>query len=91
MSKEYTYQGETFAVSKPNNCTMTVSAKGLTAKLSIHPVTKQYFVELGGFRMRKDSLQAALDIACKQLLADSTRPSAKELCADMDGFYEALT
>ena len=90
MTKEYSYKGEKFAVSKPDKCTMTVSGKGLTAKLSIHEATNQYREELDGWGSDHNSLEAALNSACNRILKKAARPSAKELCAGMDDVYEKL-
>ena len=90
MSKEYIYSGEKFAVSKPDDCSMTVSAKGQTAKIAIHEATNMYRESLDGWGTDQKTLKGALDAACQRILVKAGRPSQKELCAGMDEFYASL-
>ena len=90
MTQEYVYQGEKFGVSKPDNCKMKVSGKGLTAVISIHTATNMYRESLDGWGSDHKSLRAALDSACRRILDKAARPSDKDLCAGMDEFYGSL-
>ena len=91
MTSKYEYQGETFEVSKPKDCKMLVSAKGLTAVVSIYAATNQYREDLDGWGSDRSSLDAALKGACQRILDKAARPTHKDLCADMDKFYDSLS
>ena len=91
MTKEYVYKSEKFAVNKPDDCTMKVSGKGLTAEISIHTATNMYRESLDGWGSDHKSLNAALDSACRRILDKAARPSDKALCAGMDEFYGSLS
>ena len=90
MIQEYIFEGEKFNVSKPDDCKMTVSRDGFTAKISIHAATNMYREDLDGWGSDLKTLSQALDSACRRILNKSARPSQKELCASMDEFYQTL-
>ena len=90
MDREVVYNGEKFTVSKPENCKMKVSGRGLTATISIHTATNKYREDLDGWGTDCDTLKRALDSACQRILDKAGSPSAKELCAGMDEFYGSL-
>ena len=91
MSSEYIYNGEKFIVTKPDACQMRVSAKGLTATISINTSTRRYRESLQGWGTDQPTLDRALNSACRRILKNSRRPSPKELCSDMDKFYKSLS
>ena len=91
MTAKYEYQGETFEVSKPEDCKMTVSAKGLTAEISINAPTNEYRGTLNGWGRNHSSLDVALETACQLILDQAARPTQNELCAGMDKFYDSLS
>ncbi len=90
MTKEYLYEGTKFTVSKPDDCVMEVSANGFTAKVVIHEATNMYRESLDGWGQDHNTLDAALDSACKRILKKSASPSKEQLCAGMDKFYDSL-
>ena len=87
---KYEYNGETFEVSEPKNCRMTVAGKGLTAVISIHEATSMYREDLNGWGLDHSTLQGALDGACKRILNKAGKPSKDDLCKGMDEFFENL-
>ena len=91
MSTEYVYNGEKFILTKPDACQMLVSAKGLTAIISIHTKTRQYRAALNGWGYNQPTLDKALNSACQIILKNAASPSAKELCSGMDEFYQSLS
>ena len=90
MAKDYEYRGEKFTISKPDNCTMTVSKDGFTAKLTIHQATNNYRESLDGWGEDHNTLERALDSACRRILDKSARPSPDDLCKSMDNFFDKL-
>ena len=90
MTQEYEYEGEKFTVSKPDDCEMTVSGNGITAKISVNQTTRQYGVGLDGIGSLHDDPTSALNQACRRILDKAKRQTAKELCAGMDDFYASL-
>lgn len=90
MTTKYEYENETFTVSKPEDCMMEVSGKGLTAKISIHTATNMYRESLDGWGSDHKTLNAAVDSACQRILIKSARPPTKDLCVGMDEFYGSL-
>ena len=87
----YKYQGEEFIITKPDTCTMKVTKGQYTAVISIHTATNRFRESLDGWGTDQDTLQGALDNACRRILKKLARPSAKELCSELDKFYEKLS
>ena len=77
-------------MSKADDCTMKVSGRGLTAKITIHAATNMYREDLDGWGTDQKTLKGALDSACRRILDKAGRPSEKELCGGMDDFYDTL-
>ena len=90
MTTEHVYDGEKFIVSKPDDCEMTVSGKGISAKISVNQTPRQYGVGLDGIGSLHDDLSSALNEACRRISDKARRQTAKELCAGMDEFYVSL-
>lgn len=87
---KYEFGGETFEVSEPKDCQMTVTGKGLTAIISIHEETGMYRESLNGWGTDQKSLKAAMDGACGRILKMAGRPSKEELCKGMNEFFNEL-
>ena len=92
MTKEYVLkpENEKFAVTEPKDCTLHVTRGGFTAVINIHEATNQYREALDGWGSDHNTLQAALDSACRRILRKSAQPDPKQLCAGMGEFYESL-
>lgn len=95
MTIDYKYNGEIFAVSKPDNCTMKVSRNGLTAEISVSESTSKFQVVVEGASLGpkiRDDAQSAVDAACYLILSNQLpkRPK-KELCAELDRFFEQIS
>ena len=92
MGKEYVLkpENEKFTVSEPKNCVMHVTQGEFTAVINIHKATNQYREELDGWGLDHNTLQAAIDSACRRILKKAAQPSQKELCTGMDEFYGSL-
>lgn len=90
MTKDYKFQGETFQVSKPDDCRMTVSGLGLTGNIYIHTQTNQYREDLDGWGLDHQTLNAALDSVCRRIIDKAARPTPDDLCKGMDDFYDKL-
>ena len=88
---KYEYDGETFDISEPKDCRMTVTGKGLTAVISIHEATSMYREDLNGWGTDCPTLQDALDGACRRILDMAGKPSKDELCKGMDEFFNKLS
>ncbi len=88
---KYEYGGETFEVSEPKDCRMTVTGKGLTAVISIHEATSMYREDLNGWGTDQTTLQGALDGACRRILDMAGKPTKDELCKGMDEFFDNLS
>ena len=89
-AQKYKYQGEEFAITKPEACAMEVSREGHTAIISIHSATNQFRESLDGWGSDHPSLQLALDAACRRILEKLVRPTKEQLCSEMDEFYSSL-
>lgn len=89
-SQVYKYRGEEFLLTKPEACAMQVSKGQYTAHITIHTATNQYREQLDGWGLDHDSLQAALDSACRRILDKSSRPDTEQLCKGMTDFFESL-
>ncbi len=92
MTQEYVLkpENEKFTVSEPKNCVMHVTRGEFTAVINIHEKTNQYREALDGWGLDHNTLQAAIDSACRRILNKAAQPSQKELCAGMDEFYKGL-
>ena len=88
--KTYKYDGEQFEISKPKNCVMAITAKGLTVEIKRHPTNQywDYFVveDYGYFH---SAIKKAVDSACKRILAHDKKKS-DELCKELGEFYDKL-
>lgn len=87
---KYEYQGETFEVSEPKDCRMTVKGKGLTANITIHEATRMYREDVNGWGTDQSSLGDALDGACRRILDLAGKRTKDELCRGMEEFYKGL-
>ena len=67
MTKEYVYQGETFEVSKPDNCAMKVTKDGCSAFISVEKNKYRIVVE-GGPSGSSRTEKSALNTACLWIL-----------------------
>lgn len=86
----YKYKGVEFVVSKPDACAMKVSKGDIEATISIHTATNQYREDVNGWGTDQPTLESALDAACSRILSLEARPSKKQLCEQMDTFYDKL-
>ena len=84
------FKGEKFAVSKPDECTMDVSAKGITARIYVNKTTNRYHVGLDGSATGHDEPSGLLDEACTRILHKAARPTSDDLCKGLDDLYEKL-
>ena len=89
-TQTYKYQGEEFAITKPEACGMKISRGEYTAIILIHPATNQFRESLDGWGSDHASLQQALDAACRRILEKAGRPTKEQLCSEMDEFYSSL-
>ena len=89
-AKPYEYQGEKFEVSEPTGGRMQVSAKGLTATISIHAPTGKYREEVLGWGSDHPTLERALNAACSRIIARAAQPSEVALLKALDEFYDNL-
>ena len=87
---KYEYGGETFEVSEPKDCRMTVKGKGITANITIHEATQMYREDVNGWGTDQSSLQDALDRACDRIIDLAGKKTKDELCQGMDEFYQNL-
>ena len=89
-TQTYKYQGEEFAITKPEACAMKVSKGEYTAIISIHSATNQFREDLDGWGSDHPSLQQALDAACRRILKKAGSPTKEQLCSEMDEFYSSM-
>ena len=79
-----------FTVTKPKDCHMELSKDGYTAIISIHAATNLFRGALDNWGSNHNTLNGALDAACRRILENSARPSAEKLCSEMEEFYGKL-
>lgn len=92
MTKEYLYKGEKFAVSKPDDCEMTVSKDGCTATISISEKSGKFRVSVDDGIVAETSADenSALNAACRRISSKLSASSKEELCSRLDSLYEGL-
>ena len=88
--KLYEYQGQKFEVSQPRDGQMAVMGMGLTAYITVHKQTGMYREELYGWGTDHNTLEGALDSACKRILERAKKPSNDALLKGLADFYESL-
>ena len=88
--KLYECQGQKFEVSEPQDGRMAVMGMGLTASITVHKATGMYREGLGGWESDHNTLEGALDRACKRILEKAKKPSNDALLKGLDDLYESL-
>ena len=67
-----------FTATKPKDCRMELSKDGYTAIISIHAATNKFREDLDGWGSDHNTLNGALDSACRRILEKSARQSAEK-------------
>ena len=88
--KSYEYEGEKFKVFEPQDGRIAVSGKGLTAYITVHEATSMYREALDGWGSDQNTLNAALNGACRRILNKSNKPSKDTLLKGFHDFYKTL-
>ena len=88
--KLYEYEGDKFEVFEPQDRRIAVKGKGLTAYLTVHEATGMYREDLDGWGSDHNTLNEALDRACRQILNKSKKPSTDTLLKGLQDFYKTL-
>ena len=88
--KLYEYEGEKFEVFEPQEGRIAVKGKGLTAYITINEATSMYREELDGWGTDQNTLDGALNRACRRILDKSKKPSEDTLLKGLHDFYETL-
>ena len=88
--KLYEYEGEKFEVFEPQDGRIAVKGKGLTAYITVHEATGMYRGALDGWGSNHNTLNGALDGACRQILNKSKKPSKDTLLKGLQDFYKTL-
>ena len=88
--KLYEYEGEKFEVFEPQDRRIEVKGKELKAYITIHEATGMYREDLDGWGSDHNTLNGALDGACRRILNKSKKPSTDTLLKELQDFYEIL-
>lgn len=87
---KYDYQGEVFQVEDTGDCQLTVSDSKNAASIRHRAAGTVYQVWIESTYWNASTLEQAIDIACRELIALRTRPSADEVCKEMSEFVKNL-
>ena len=88
--KLYEYEGEKFEVFEPQDGRIAVKGKELTAYITVHEATGMYREALDGWGSDQNTLNGALNEACRRILNKSKKPSKDTLLKGLHDFYETL-
>ncbi len=88
--KLYEYEGEKFEVSEPQDGRIAVKGKELTTYITVHEATGMYREALDGWGSDQNTLDGALNGACRRILDKSKKPSKDTLLKGLHDFYETL-
>ncbi len=67
-----------------------MKGKGLTAYITVHEATGMYREALDGWGSDHNTLNEALDGACRRILNKSKKPSKDTLLKGLQDFYKTL-
>ena len=88
--KLYEYEGEKFEVFEPQDRRIAVKGKESTAYITVHEATGMYRENLDGWGSDHNTLNEALDGACRRILNKSKKPSKDTLLKGLQDFYKTL-
>ena len=98
-SKEYTFEGQKFLVTKPEHCEMEAihQSSGLKVTISVMEIGLYSARITGKIRNNEvqqttggDTPEAALQQAAKEIHRRLALPDMKELCQELDAFHDSL-
>lgn len=91
---KYEYQGETFELLDSGDCEIKVSDGKNSVSITLNrggPTVYKVSTAKGGWWWHHDSVQDAVNRACRELVKARSGVSADDACKEMSEFVDGLT